>query len=179
MKNLFWMILGSVLFMQCTTPKAKKQMAEIDRLAQRVDSCEPALKTVNIDSVKAYYADINMQLAAAKEATPADQSFEEAKFLGAYYDNSKTFKKITRGYASLVEEMEHTHIQLANLKHDVKHNLVADSNYLQFYNNEKRAVKGIVFETKNYVYWQERGTKKYLDMRFKVDSLIESYQSLR
>lgn len=179
MKHIAWLlVLGSAWLTQCTTPESKKQLAQIKALETRVDSCQNVLKVIAFDSVQKHYAHIKVQLAAIQAVLPENQTFEESQYLGMYYDNSKTFKKITKGFEPLMAEIAITETQLANLKHDVKHNLVADTNFSPFYHNEKRAVDAIVFETKNFIYWQEKGMKRYQGMRTKVDSILTSYSQL-
>lgn len=175
MKKLVWFIIGSVFVIQCTTPQSKKQLAEINALQQRVDSCQTVLNEIDYLAVKNRYDHVKEQLAAIEQVIPDDQTFEESQYLGMYYDNSKTFKKISKGYEALLKEVQLTQKQLTNLKHDVKHNLVADSNYTLFFNNEKRAVEAIVFETNNYHLWEEKGTKRYNGMHLKIDSILTAY----
>lgn len=175
MRKLVWLLVGSLFIIQCTTPKSKKQLAEIDTLKQRVDSCQTVLNEIDYPAILKRYSHVKEQLAAIKEVIPEDQTFEEAKYLGMYYDNSKTFKKISKGYEPLLEEIQLTKDQLANLEHDIKHNLVSDSNYTSFYHNEKRAVEAIVFNTQNYHYWDKKGTNRYNGMHHKVDSILNAY----
>lgn len=177
MKNIGWILLG-IIGVQCTTPKTKARIAEIDALSQKVDSCSQALSVIQFDTVQAYYNRVNHQMASIQELAPDSISFELSQYLGMYYNNSKTFKKISKGYLPLLDEITVTKQQLSNLQHDVINDLVPDSSYQVFFDNEKRMVDRIAFEAGNYVTWQEKGINRYRGMHVKIDSILVSFANM-
>ena len=143
-RKLNILTIGLLLFlMSCNNNSLQKeQLAKTDSLLIETEELLKMIEDVELDTIHKFYALIQEHNNIFKKklnGLPKNDSIKQNIF--RYGTIEKSFKKIPRKLNEFNDAIELSVIQLNNLKFDVENNLLEDTLFEKYYNDEK-----LVFE---------------------------------
>ncbi len=129
---VFQFVLIALSLLSCTSEQVKNDLARVDSIATVVDQAEVKLQSIHMDSLR-------MRFGLYKEyAGEIETHFEELKteesfpYFCSYRNCKKSFDLMISGYPDFREDIDSARIQLENLKHDIRKEMLEQEEVNQF-----------------------------------------------
>ena len=171
------LVVISALFSGCQSHQFDTEIATIDSLQTQLDSSATMLD--KIDSVEL----ANRQDSVQKSLLYLSSYFKNSRDtlmgplsekIARYRESAKAKDRILDTRKELLSQIEYSHKQLSDLKHDLSHGLqtreAADQNLL----NEKRTAEGTISTTTLLQRTDQLTRQQYIENKVVVDSLINT-----
>lgn len=152
----FILITGIAIILtvnSCKPKEIKEKMIAIDSLRIVVHDCEKKLTENHMDTIFffAKYLKNDTDIFQSELFTfPEDKELKT--IFGNYTTLGKVFKRMNSTYLGLQKDIRYSKMQLDNLHHDIKNDLLTNLDTIQqYYNKEKEAVINIEVVTNSLV----------------------------
>jgi hypothetical protein len=152
----FVALVVAMSILSCKSEQVKRDLARVDSIATVIDQAEEKLQSVHMDSLR-------MRFGLYKEyAGEIETHFEELKteesfpYFCSYRNCKKSFDLMISGYPDFREDIDSARIQLENLKHDIRKEMLEPDEINQF----------ILLETQNARLLLEK-------ISFRVDNAVK------
>ncbi|MCK5823220.1 MAG: hypothetical protein KAG95_04395 [Bacteroidales bacterium] len=175
MKRIIIIIfVASVFLFSCVNKETKVKIDKIDSLLIQIDSLSYELEQVKIDSLRAVYSvtkSNNEFFQNNNFDMPEDKAF--IKDFGGYGLVGKNLKRLLGSYNTMNTDIEYSKKQLINLRHDIKKELLTNSDTINRYIiDEEEAVNNI----KVNLLPKIQLLNKQLPLYYKTHKRIENFK---
>jgi len=173
MKKIFFVfIILIVIVSACINKETENKITKVDSLITETKNLQEKFFAINIDTVN-YVFDIlneNMEFLKQENLTIPNDSELKNKFAN-YGTIFKFLKKYLKRYNGLQKEISFSENHLIGLKHDIKNDLLNDSLFLKYYNDEKKILETLTFEVEQNL----NKIEPQIDLFFKINTSVEQF----
>jgi len=124
--------------------KIKIQVSRVDSLYFVAKILENQAASVNIDTITSYKLYIDK---TTKFILSNSKLISEDKLLSRNIiklgNAGRVFKKFNQNYSDLLNDIKFSKTQLKNLKEDLNNGLVKESDFVKYYEDEKKAIEDV------------------------------------
>ena len=169
-------VISGAFFASCNN-KNKETLQQIKFLEYKVDSLEKVYYDIDIEYLKKIYSELtkNTEFLKANFVIIGELDTAVTKYVYAYRNLTKRMNRsFKHGGLNIGAGINLRQQQLANLKHDIKHDLLNDTAEIQhFIEIERKAVVDLVVSSK--VIFSQFKTEKehYYQLKDSVNVIIE------
>jgi len=137
-------IISFGLFSCSNSSKIKIQVSRVDSLYFIATVLENQAASVNIDTINSYklYIDKTTKfILSNSKLIPEDKLL--SKNIIKLGNAGRVFKKFNKNYTDLLNDIKFSKTQLKNLKEDLNNGLVKESDFVKYYEDEKKAIEDV------------------------------------